>query len=146
MQSGTTTGDTFQVRIMVDSIDDFYGAAFGVTFDPAFVDFLSASGAGSFIAGSGVATNFNAVETTAGVLDVIASRQDHSLPGVDAGATPLLLVTLNFRALAATSGSALDFSSDPADLEVQICPVGGQACTIMNDASVHLPGGTLVVN
>lgn len=145
MAPGAQTGDTFEINIRVTGIQDFYGAAFVVTFDPASADFLNHSQTGSFIVpGAGTSIQFTTQPQAGGRVEVVASRRDESLGGVDAGATPQLLITLRFQATAETAGNGFAFGP-AADREVQVCPTGGAQCSIVNDATITWSGGTLVV-
>jgi hypothetical protein len=144
MAPGATTGDTFEVNIWITGIQDFYGAAFDVTYDPASADFVNNSSTGSFIVpGAGGATQFTTHEQPGRVI-VAATRRDENLGGVDAGATPQLLITLRFQAIAEDAGNTFAFGP-AADREVQACPTPGASCSIVPDASITWSGGNLVV-
>lgn len=144
MTAGTVTNANFQVQIRVDGIDDFYGASFQLTFDPVTADFLTASGAGSVLAGTGISTQFLAQELSPGVLTVTATRRDETLGGVDVGGTAALLITLNFEALDEDASNPFAFGAAQTR-EVQICTTGGASCTLANVGTFHWTGGTLVV-
>lgn len=150
MSAGTVASDTFQVKINVIDIDDFFGAAFFVTFDPAIATFTpgasNPSGAVSFILGAGVTTRFEAVEVSPGVLDINAERVGAQFAGVDANGTQTL-VTLTFKAIDETAApSAIGFAPNVAATprEVQVCPSAG-ACSAVNDAGLGYTGGSLTV-
>jgi len=144
MQPGTSSGADFSVQIRVDSINNFFGAGFRVTYNPANVSFMDFSVANSFISGTGVTTQFLATPLSAGTLAVTATRQGANEVGVDSG-TQALLITLNFRATSAAGANAFAFGS-AATREVVSCATAGQACTTVSDASIAWSGGTLVAN
>mgnify|MGYP000547243723 CR=1 FL=1 len=78
----------------------------------------------------------------AGEVLVVATRQQGNphVPGVDVGATSLL-ITLNFRATAASAGNAFAFTAT----EVQTClDPPGDTCAALG--GVNYSGGTMTAN
>jgi hypothetical protein len=88
MADGTTDGNAFDVRVLVTGIDDFFGAAFRVTFDPAVVVYVGFSSRDSFIEDAGVTPDFRAELDSGnpGVILINATRQGQ-VAGVDAVAS-----------------------------------------------------------
>jgi hypothetical protein len=144
MAAGATDGTEFEVRILVTGIDDFFGAAFRVTFDPSIVDYNGFSSGGSFIEGAGITTDFRAELDSGnpGVILVNATRQGQ-VAGVDAVDSQELLV-LSFEASGPGVG-ALSFDR-AATRQVSVCPSPTGACTDLADSSLTWSGGTLVAN
>lgn len=144
MQPGTPSGNIFQVRIVAKDIDDFFGAAFHVTFNSTSATFLSSDFSGSFLSGSGVDTEFRAVLQQAGVLDVVATRVQNAqgtVTGVDVVGEDDLVV-LTFGALAATAGNAFEFGAPPSHPR-EVCDSDQPLCTAI---PVTWSGGTLTAN
>jgi uncharacterized repeat protein (TIGR01451 family) len=140
---GTVSGTSFDVRVHVTGIQDFFGAAFRLTFDPTVADFTSFLSTGSVIVGGGATTRFDVFEVSSGVLDVLATREGSGVAGVDVNATSLL-VTLRFTALDETAGAEPFTITLPR--QIQVCPQAGQKCSTLADGAVTWSGGSLVVN
>lgn len=144
MQQGTASGDTFSVQVLVTDINAFFGAGFRVTYNASSVTYTGVSSANSFIDTGGVTTIFQVQQLSPGTLIVTATRQGSSVAGVNSG-QEALLVTLNFRATAATSGNTFGFGT-AATRQVTVCPTAGQQCTNPADGTITWSGGTLVAN
>jgi hypothetical protein len=140
MGRGASGGTAFSVLVQVTDISNFHGAAFRVNFDPATAEFTGFTSTGSFLLGAGQ-TQFDAVVQVPG--EVIADATLLGGDGIDANGTNLLM-TLNFRATAATGGNNFNFGI-AANREVQICPPA-QACSFINDAQLVWSGGTMTAN
>ena len=145
MGAGNASASNFAVPVQVTGIDNFFGAAFTVTFDPASAAFVSFSDAGSVIDDGNSTVLINATAGAAGEVLVNATRQQEPpggnyVPGVDVGATSLL-ITLNFRATVATGGNAFAFAAT----EVQTCAdPPGDTCQPLG--GVTYSGGTMTAN
>lgn len=135
-------GANFSVPVNATDINDFFGAAFRVDFDPATAAFSGFSPAGSIIdTGGGVTVLINAVGGAPGEVLVNATRQQGAggvyVPGVDVTGSQLLL-TLNFRATQETAGAnSFSFSSH----EVQTCNDATETCAPL--AGVTWSGGSM---
>jgi hypothetical protein len=149
MGQPTVIGESFQVPIVVRGIDNFFGAAFHVNFDPdtaRFLEYVDEAGEDYFIEEIGVTVLINAVSGGNGAVFVTATRQH----GLDleyvSGATPAapdnVLIVLNFRATGATAANAFTFS----DQEVRACDDGTETCPIVNPIDLTWSGGTMVAN
>ena len=143
MTAGEADGAAFDVEIRVQSVAEFFGAAFRVAFDPRWLSFVGSSSADSFIVEEGVATEFLAVPGEPGVLIVTASRRGQ-VAGVSAGESGLLM-TLSFRLEGPTSGQAVAFG--PLETrQVTTCPAPPDACRDVPDAEIAWTGGTAYGN
>jgi hypothetical protein len=138
MGDGPSSGANFTVLVRVSGINDFFGAGFRVQFDDTVAEFVSASGADSFLDDDGAQVFFDTTVLSAGELAVSATIQDPSMPaGVDVAPTETLtLIALNFRATNTTGPSTFDFSN----VEVEICPTANAACS---NTVPNLDGGSL---
>ena len=144
---GTTAGSNVAVEIQITNINDFFGAGFRVTYDPATVSFSGFDSTGSLLDNHAGNTEINAEEldpANLGTIIVLATIQDAGQPaGLDVAGTAKLL-TLNFQATTSIGlpGNAIDFTG-PSD--VQICPTQGQAC---NEVSAQLTweGGAITAS
>jgi|KBSSwiStaDraftv2_1062776.scaffolds.fasta_scaffold04178_10 hypothetical protein len=126
MLAGASAGAAVNVRITVTGVNDFFGAAFRVTYDPVALLFNGMDDSGSLLRQGGV-TNANLVfqanqTAVPGQIIITATRLDPTTAGtVDVGPTADLVV-LNFsarRAIAAgDAGGVLDFD---ASRDVQVC-------------------------
>jgi len=138
--AGAASASNFTVPVQVTGIDDFFGAAFRINYDPSSAAFVSFDAAGSVIDAGGATLLLDAQQYAAGVVRVNATRQQGGpgvyVPGVDVGATSLL-ITLNFRATASTGGNAFSFSNT----EVQTCNDAAETCGIVG--GLTWSGGTL---
>lgn len=145
MGTAGVSSANFSVPVQVTGIDNFFGAAFTVTFNPASAEFVSFSGAGSVIDDGNATVLINATTGAAGEVLVNVTRQQGSqgsphVPGVDVGATSLL-ITLNFRATVASGGNPFVFAAT----EVQTCAdPPGDTCSILG--GVSFSGGTMTAN
>ena len=145
MGAGSASGTNFTFPVQVTGVDDFFGAAFRVNFDPATASFSGFSAAGSVIDDGGAVVLISATLGNAGEVLVFATRQQGSggayVPGVDINTTSTL-ITLNFRALSATSANNFTFSNR----EVQTCNDGLQTCDPIPDGNLTWSGGTMRAN
>ena len=125
--AGSAAGANVAVAVQVTEIDDFFGAGFRVTYDPASVNFVGFDPA-SLLDDHAGGTDIDAREldpANRGTVVVTATIQDAGQPaGIDVVGTRTL-ITLNFQATTTTAANPIDFAS-PWD--VQICAVQGQAC------------------
>jgi len=140
--TGSAAGQSFSVVVQVTGINDFAGAAFRVTFDPATAQFMGFSSNGSFL--TGVATDFDAVinPTNSGEVLAYATIQDMGqVAGIDVPATATLM-TLNFQATNTTSNNPFAFGS-AADRSVTVCPTQGGACNSGVAPTLTWSGGTM---
>jgi len=144
MEPGPAAGEVFSVEIRSQSINNLYGAAFTVLYDPAKAKYLGCDAAGSILTSSGAGSidcndalvggaKFSAAleNNLQGALNVRASL-DGLVPGVSPGTG--LLLTLTFEALDQTLGEPIDFDATPSSREVQVCPPGGPplpACSML---------------
>ena len=123
MLAGSSNGASVNVRITVTGVDDFLGAAFRVTYDPATLTFAGMDDSGSLLRQGG-ATNveFEADQTAvAGQVIVTATRLDPTAGVVDVGATADLVV-LNFSARRAISAGDADGELEfHASRDVKVC-------------------------
>jgi hypothetical protein len=142
MLAGTSNAAAVNVRITVTGIDDFFGAAFRVTYDPTALFFNGMDDSGSLLRQGGVSNlHFQANQSTVvGQVVITATRLNPATTGtVDVGATSDLVV-LNFSARRAIPGAdpggELGFD---ASHDVQVCttPV---TCT---SAVVTFSGGAV---
>src|SRR5262245_32992002 len=126
MLPGASAGAAFNVRITVTGVNDFFGAAFRVTYDPVALLFNGMDDSGSLLRQGGTANVFFQANQNAvpGQIIITATRLDPSDPNggtVDVGPTADLVV-LNFsarRAIAAgDAGGVLAFD---AAKDVQVC-------------------------
>jgi hypothetical protein len=143
MGAGATSGASFSFPVQVTGIDDFFGAAFRVTFDPSNAAFSGYSAAGSVIDDGGATVLISAALGAPGEVLVNATRQQGAggayVPGVDVDATATL-ITLNFRATAATQQpNNFTFSNR----EVQTCNDGTETCDPVPDANLTWSGGSM---
>jgi hypothetical protein len=138
MQAGASTLTDFNVEIRVTNIDDFFGAAFHVKFNPAVATFDTASTTGSVLGNP--PPQFDVADLGGGELAVVASLQG-AVAGIP-NATGLL-VTLHFASIAETTNSAFTFTPT-ASRSVQVCPTAGGACSEVQ-GSLSWSGGKLTV-
>jgi hypothetical protein len=147
MQPGSVNGDTFEVRIAVTGVNDFFGAAFHVAYDPAVVEYVSADDAGSFLREGGASTSF-LYGGAAGDLSVSATRlQDGggTIRGVDVPGTRDLVV-LTFRAKASATASPIAFGN-PQEVRDSTQPPPGRSIAVSWEGgtmSATVPAGAQV--
>lgn len=139
MAAGVAEGSTFDIEIRVADIDDFYGAAFHVSFDPESVEFARYDSAGSILLGQGSGTSFHASPIVPGEPAVAASLLGQTAGIPDANG---LLLTLCFNVTAGGASSVFTFGPE-ASRKVTICPTAGQACDYVADVLIWT-GGALV--
>jgi hypothetical protein len=147
MGDALTSGAGFQIPILVTGVDDFFGAAFRVNFNPASAEFAGFSDADSFIdTGGGVVVLINAVAGAPGEVLVNATRQQGAggayVPGVTPAAPDNLLISLNFIATTETAANTFTFSSQ----EVRACDDGTQTCPIVDPVTLTWSGGVMSAN
>jgi hypothetical protein len=140
MQPGSASANVFSVRIQAKDVNDFFGTAFHVTFNPSTVQFLSLDSSTSFLNGTGInPSSFQAVLVAAGDLSVVATRFQNgggTIPGVNV--TTGDVVVLTFRALVATAGSTLNLGTPR-----EVCGDQGPGCEAK---TVVWNGGTMTAN
>ena len=137
--AGATAGANVSVSIEVTDINDFFGAGFSVTYDPATVNFTGFDATGSLLENHGGQTYYDVEEPNQGTVIVAATIQDAGQPaGMDVVGTQTL-IKLNFQATTTTASNPIAFAG-PQD--VQVCAVQGQAC---NEVSGNLTwsGGSI---
>jgi hypothetical protein len=137
MQPGASAGASFDVQVRATGVDDLFGVAFHVTFDPAVVSFLGATTTGGILGDP--PPQYDVATIAAGEIAVAASLQG-GVAGVN-NATGLIL-TLQFQGLAATANSPITFTPVGARF-VEICPTAGGAC---NAGNPTWSAGTVTVN
>lgn len=138
LQPGASNGPSFSIEVRVQDPTNFMGTSFHLTFATASATFVSMSSANSFIAGAGITTDFHAqLDSTPGVLLLDAERIGQVQGATGVGSQ--LLMTLNFRATAATAGNTFGFNST----QVTTCPAPPAACT---DSVGSFSGGLLTAN
>jgi hypothetical protein len=125
--AGASAGANVSVSIQVTGINDFFGAGFRVTYNPATVNFTGYDATGSLLNAYAGGKDINAQEldpSNRGTIIVVATIQDASQPaGLDVVGTQTL-IKLNFQATTTTASNPIDFA---APQDVQICAVQGQA-------------------
>jgi hypothetical protein len=139
------SGAGLQIPILVTGINEFFGAAFHVNFDPTTAEFVSFDATDSFIdTGGGVVVLIDATENPVGRLLVHATRQQGGGGAVVPGVTPVapdnVLIWLNFRARAETGAAPNDFTF--SNQEVNSCD-GDPTCPVVDPASLTWAGGTM---
>jgi hypothetical protein len=137
MQAGEASGETFEVRIAVTGVNDFFGAGFHVLYDPADVEYVSAEDGTSFLWDGGATCDF-LYQDSGGDVAVAATRRQNqagTIPGVNVTGTRDLVV-LTFRALRSVTGSVLEFGT-PREVRDSAQPAPGNAI------AVTWAGGTL---
>jgi hypothetical protein len=143
MGTGSSSGADFSFPVQVTGIDDFFGAAFRVSFDSSTAGFAGYSANGSVIDDGGATVLINAVLGAPGEVFINATRQQGAggvyVPGVDVGATATL-ITLNFRATVATQ-QPNNFTF--TNREVQTCNDGTEVCDPVPDANLTWSGGSM---
>jgi len=146
MASGGSSGSMFRIDIMVKDINNFFGAAFPVTFDTATATFVSLDSSGSFIDQGGAVLDFRAIpsSTDPGTLLVTATRQGAGLSGVSAFGSRKL-ITLVFDARSATVGNTFRFDPTVAERKATTCVVG-QMCVEVTEPPLTWHGGTMTAN
>ncbi len=139
--TGTSSGANFSIRINVTDVQDFFGAGFRVSFNPASARFVGFTPTGSFLEGLAVNTELGAVINPANNAEVLvtATIQDNTQPpGVDVTGTRLL-ITLNFQATTTVASNPFNFVNP---MEVQECPTQGGACSEIS-GMLTWSGGTM---
>jgi len=139
MQAGASSGTNFDVQIRATSIDDLFGVAFHVTFNPAVVSFLGSTTAGGILGNP--PPQFDVATVAAGEIAVAASLQG-AVAGVN-NATGVIL-TLQFQGTGATTNSPITFTPVGSRF-IEVCPTAGGACNQVQ-GSVTWSAGTLTVN
>ena len=143
MGAGAAGGTTFSVQVMITDIPNFNGASFHLLFDPATAEFTGFTSTGSFINGVGQ-TNFSALVVPGNPGEVAANGILTDGSGVGAVGSQLLM-TLNFRATAATGANNFNYGI-AADREVQVCPPLPAVCSTIPDGNLTWSGGTMTAN
>ncbi len=138
MQAGMVNDSAFDVEIEVTDIDDFFGAAFQVTFLPGSVTFLGFDTTGSIL--TGMDPTFEVTTLALGQIAVLATLPEGTPAGLINGDG--LLLTLSFDATALVTGNTFDFPV--ASRLVEACP-NGQACNEIQGA-VNWEEGSLDVD
>jgi len=141
--TASTSGASFSVPVQVTGINDFFGAAFRISFDSSSAAFAGYSAAGSAIDDGTATVLINASLGAPGEVLVNATRQQGAggayVSGVDIAATELLL-TLNFRATQTTQ-QPNNFTF--TNREVQTCNDGTQTCSAVPDVNLTWAGGAM---
>lgn len=150
MQAGPTSNDVFEVKIMVTGVNDFFGAAFRVTYPSASVRFLSADTGDSFLCEAPVDCSDPAqaefivdAASHPGQVVVSATRLQNeagTVPGVDvSGSQELLSLTFQATREIASPGQPMGFA-DPLEVRDSAQPPPG------NEISVTWAGGTITAS
>lgn len=141
LQEGAVAGTEFEILVQVRDVNDFFGAAFRVTYDPDSVDFVTATSASSFLPATGVTTQITAETLSPGTLAVVATRvqnQAGTVPGVDVVGTRTL-IRLVFEATDTTGGNPFQIAQ-PREVCSSDADAGG-----CDPITVTWQGGTLIV-
>jgi hypothetical protein len=136
IQPGAINGNEFELVISVTGVNDLFGAAFHVEFDPQSASFVSYDSTGSLLLGAGVQTDFQ-VSSNSGDVTVVATRlQDNTgtIPGVNVVGTQEL-ISLTFQATQFTSGNDFNLVAPR-----EACDSSQPVC---NDLNVNWAGGTM---
>jgi len=136
---GSASGANFSVRVNVTDIPDFFGTGFRVTFNPASAQFAGFTSTGSVLEGQ-PATDFQAQLQGGNEVWVDATLVGQ-VQGVNVVGTQLLL-TLNFRATAATANNPFGFDT-AATRVVETCPAPPAGCSDVPEAQLTWSGGSL---
>jgi len=144
--AASTSGASFSIQVQVTDVNDFYGAGFHVTFNPASAQFVGFSSSGTVLPGTpGTTLSFNAVLDSPGDVKAYGWITDPAQPaGVDVVGTATLM-TLNFTATAATSNNPFGFGT-MADRVVKVCPTQGGSCSDMTEPPLTWSGGTMTAS
>lgn len=118
MADGGTSGPVFSIRVNITDVDDVFTADFGVTYDPALVEFVNWA-PGFVLEDGGNSPSYLLGATQPGLITVGASRTGGASGGVDVVGTRTLII-LTFQAKAAGTsqikfqgGSLLDAQAPP---------------------------------
>lgn len=159
MQPGPSNAAEFTILIFAADIDDLYGTAFTLAYDPTKATWLGCDAAGSILTTSGAGSipcddalvggaKFRAELQNGmqGLLNVRASK-DGLVPGVVDGTGLLLALTFRADVAIPVPGEPFEFESG-ASYEIIACPQDLSACTCFgSDPSCDPPlpadGGTL---
>jgi len=138
--TGAGPGDVFLVDVVVQAIDQFYGATFDVNFNDGFVELIAIDVSNSFIIpAGGTAADLNFLEHLDGQ-DIAISRADFQLGGVLMPANqPRVLATLQFRALRAVTASPIML----ADFDVTTCTVDACDLDAVATLGITVGGGSV---
>lgn len=146
MLAGSSSGASVNVRITMTGVDNVFGAAFRVTYDPSALFFNGMDDSGSLLRQGGVAASslfFEANQSSVvGEVIITATRLDPSVvPTVDVAATADLVV-LNFNARRAiASGDAGGLLAFDLARQVKVCAdAPPHVCT---DATLTWSGGAV---
>ncbi len=124
LQAGTVNLDGITIRVVATNVDDFFGSAFRVIYNPAHLAFVSMDTSQSFLRDGGVATTFSENHTSvSGSVIVSAARLDAGTnAGVDVtGSRELLRLTFRVIAEIPPDGSAASFG-DPKEVRDSVQP------------------------
>ena len=143
LQPESSSGLAFSIRVAVKDVPNLFGAAFHVTFNAGVIQFVSADFSQSFLTGTGITTQLTAtaVRTHPGDVAVVATRVQNvggTVPTVSV--TDGDLVVLNFRAVAATSGTTILFGTPR---EADTCNVTTHVCSAILIPPQNWIGGIL---
>jgi len=108
MADGGVSGPVVSVRVNVTDVDNLFTADFGVTYDPALVEFIDWS-PGFILEDGGNRPSYLLGTSQSGLVTVGASRTGGASGGVDVVGTRTLII-LTFRARAA-GASSIGFQS-----------------------------------
>lgn len=143
MGAAATSGSSFSFPVQVTGINDFFGAAFRVSFDSSNAAFAGYSAAGSVIDDGTATVLINASLGAPGEVLINATRQQGAggtyVSGVDIAGTATL-ITLNFRATLATQQPNIFTFTNR---EVQTCDDGTETCSVVPDANLTWSGGSM---
>ena len=141
MQPESIVGVDLDLEIAVDTVDNFFGAAFHVRFDHGSAVFTGYDSTGSFLHDSAAGADFRVVAV--GIDEIAVSA---TLVGDGAGIPDASgrLITLRFQATGLTPGNTFEFMP-VTSRTVRVCPTAGQPCNEVQ-GDVTWCGGTLVVD
>jgi hypothetical protein len=134
MADGGVSGPVVSIRVNVTEVDDLFTADFGVSFDPALVEFVSWS-PGLVLESDGNRPSYLIGTSQPGLINVGASRTGGAAGGVDVGGTGTLII-LTFRARAAGASTIAFEGASLLDAQAPPQTISG--------LSWH--GGTLAAN
>jgi hypothetical protein len=144
MQPAGGSAAVFNVAIRVTDVNDFFGAAFHVTFDTTKVRFDLLDSSTSFLRDGGIDPadlNFTYL-TQSGNIAITATRMQNAsgtVTGVDVPPTGRDLLILHFHAIATTTASSPISFADPRE----VCDSSQPVCTPI---TVTWSGGSVVVH
>jgi len=145
MQQALESGSVFHVAIRVTDVQDFFGAAFHVTYDTTKVHFDLLDSSTSFLRDGGIDPNdldFTYLAQSGNIAITATRKQNQTgtVTGIDVPATGRDLLVLDFHAVATTLSASSGISfADPRE----VCDSTQPVCTPI---TVTWAGGSVVVH